>query len=75
MALGLEYASQSLIESAHDIEEGGPDRLSNVPNLDNVQPALARFVLAHERLRHTQPFSHLNLGQPGFSPQSAQERT
>ena len=50
-----------------------PQRRSNLPELDHIEPPFTGLVLADERLWLLQAGRHVNLGQPSFLPQIPQQ--
>lgn len=53
-----------LVKPIHDVLHIDPDLFQDFDRLSEGKQTLARLILAHERLGHSQPVSEISLPQP-----------
>jgi len=56
----------SSLKSAHKLGQRNANSSTYQTKLDQIEPTHPGFILTHERLRHTQARSHINLPEIGL---------
>lgn len=61
-------AGQFLFEALHKAAQADAQHLTDIPELDQIQPAQPAFYVAGKRLRAVERFGEVALGQPCLDP-------
>ena len=73
--LAVELTAIGLLEALHQRDQVGLQGVTDLVQLDQVEPTLARLVLTDEALRLAEAVRQVLLTEPRLHPQLAQQRT